>query len=196
MKSVKLVSLILAVLMIAAVASGCKPKLDEDIAAVAKDYYSYEVLRQDFVTIKDICAYDKVAVYEKIYSAWAEEQGKTLGEYLAGVAENRGIEEDVTTVDAFLKAQSDRYVNGIKESGDSAKFDQTPEIIEFSDAKSTDIQKVYDSLDAKYHKEGIYIGDYLDYDDIVEAKLVTVGVEGNNSQVLLVKIGTEWLYMA
>lgn len=196
MKSIKLMSLILAVIMLAAVVVGCKPKLDEDIAAVAKDYYSYAVLRQDFVTVNDICAYDKVKIYEQIYTNWAEEEGKSLEAYLSDIAENRGIEEEVTTVEAFLKAQSDRYVNNLKESGDSAKLDAAPEIVEFSNAKSTDIQKVYDSLDANYHREGIYIGDYLDYDSITEAKLVTVGVDGNNSQVLIVKIGSEWLYMA
>lgn len=196
MKSVKLVSLILAVVMLAAVAVGCKPKLDEGIAAVAKDYYSYVVLRQDFVSINDICAYDKVEIYEKIYESWAAEEGKSLEDYLSGLAENRGIEGEVTTVEAFFKAQSDRFVNKAKESGDSAKFDVTPEIIEFSDAKNMDIQKVYDALDAKYHREGIYIGDYINYDSIAEGKLVTVGVDGNNSQVLIVKIGNEWLYMA
>ncbi len=196
MKSIKIVSLILAVVMLAAVAVGCKPKLDEGVAEIAKDYYTNSVLRQDFASINDICAYDKVKVYEQIYTNWAEEEGKSLEEYISGLAESRKIEGDVTTVEAFLKAQSERYVNNLMESGDSEKFDKTPEIISFFDANSTEIQAVYDTLDAEYHREGVYIGDYLDYDSITDAIFVEVGVDGNNAQLLIVKIGEEWLYMA
>lgn len=196
MKSIRIVSLLIAVLILAISAVGCAPKLDEDIAAVAKDYYSYVVLRQDFITVNDKCAYDRVAVLEKIYTTWAEEEGKTLEEYISGLAAKRGLEGEINTVEDFFLAQSQNYVNSVKESDNASKLDATPEIVTFSNAKNLDIQAVYDSLDAKYHRDGVYIGDYLNYDSIAEAKLVTVGVEGNNSQVLIVKIGDQWLYMA
>ena len=196
MKNFRLIGLIMAMLMLTLCVVGCAPKLEEEAATVAKDYYSHIIMRQDNVSAKSICAYDKIAITEAVYTNWAEKDGKTLEEYIASLAERRNMPADTNTTEKFLKVQSEIYVEKNKKTMGEDYFNSIPEVISFTKANSSKIDKVYNELMNRYGKDKIDFTQYVDIDDIAEARLVEVGVNDQVTEVLVVKVDGQWKYLA
>ena len=196
MKKIKFLAVVVAIILAISAFAGCAPQIDEAAGNVAKNYYTYAVIRQDMVTANSDCAYDKVALTEEIYKVKAEAEGITLDEYVTKLVENRKMTVDVNSVSEYLKALSEYYIEKNADEKGESYFSPDAKVVSFDDASTSEIQAVYDNLVNKYSLDGVNFSKYLNFADITEGMTVTVGADDNNTSVLLVKIAGEWKFLA
>ena len=196
MNKIKFSAPIIAIVLILASFTGCAPQIDEAAGNVAKNYYTYAIVRQDMVTANSDCAYDKVALTEEIYTVKAKDEGITLDEYIKYLAETRKITADINSVADYLEALSMYYIDKNIDSMGAEYFSPNANVVEFKTASSSEIQTTYDSLMSKYSLDGVDFSKYLNFADITEGMTVTVGENDNNTTVLLVKINGNWKFLA
>lgn len=196
MKKYKLLAPVVAIILVLASFAGCSPQIDESAANAAKSYYNNTIIRQDFVTSNGYCAFDKVALTEEIYKIKAESEGITLDEYLRNLAEKRNITDKIDSVADYLRALSTYYINKNVDTYGEAYFSPDSQVVEFRSVVTDEIKTAYDNLVSKYSADGIDFSKYLNYSDISEGMQVTVGEDGNNTIVLLVKINGSWKFLA
>ena len=196
MNKIKFSAPIIAIVLILASITGCAPQIDEAAGNVAKNYYTYAIVRQDMVTANSDCAFDKVALTEELYTVNAKDEGITLDEYIKNLAETRKITADINSVADYLEALSLYYIDKNIDSMGADYFSPNANVVEFKTASSSEIQTTYDSLMSKYSLDGVDFSKYLNFADITEGMTVTVGENDNNTTVLLVKINGNWKFLA
>ena len=196
MNKIKFSAPIIAIVLILASITGCAPQIDEAAGNVAKNYYTYAIVRQDMVTANYDCAFDKVALTEELYTVKAKDEGITLDEYIKNLAETRKITADINSVADYLEALSMYYIDKNIDSMGAEYFSPNANVVEFKTASSSEIQTTYDSLMSKYSLDGVDFSKYLNFADITEGMTVTVGENDNNTTVLLVKINGNWKFLA
>ena len=198
MKKYSILTVFVAVILLLATLTGCAGyTLPAEAEKVAVGYYEYLVMRQDQTGVAPYCAYDRMALLNELYEEKASANNQTVEEYIADTAKTRGY-ENVTTLDEFLKALSDDYVEKTKEQYGEGYFTATAKVVEAEKATEEYIKDIYDTLVDRYKKNNIDFTQYLPYDSISEGAVVTLSTSesgGNVADVLVVKANGEWGYL-